>query len=134
MNFETLGKHVINSYVFKGSEEIPFLAPRGVFATEKNLFVSDTGRNRVFIWNDLPTTTYQEPDVILGQPDVLETARNSGGGVTASTLQYPSGIWSNGEILIVGDAWNHRVLLWHSLPTKNGQPADVVLGQPDFES
>jgi len=134
MNFETLGKHVTNSYVFKGSEEMPFLAPRGVFATKRNLFVSDTGRNRIFIWKDLPTTEYQEPNVILGQSDVSETGRNSGGEVTASTLHYPSGIWSNGKILMVADAWNHRVLLWYSLPTKNGQPADVVLGQPNFES
>ncbi len=132
MNFESLGEHVDNSYVFKGSKEMPFLAPRGVFVANNHLFVSDTGRNRVFIWNDLPTVEFQEPDVVLGQSDVLETGRNSGGVVTAKTLLYPSGIWSNGKILIIGDAWNHRVLVWHSLPTKNGQPADIVIGQPDF--
>ena len=134
MNFETLGKQVTNSYIFKGSEEMPFLAPRGVYAANNQLFVSDTGRNRVFIWNEIPKTEYQEPDVVLGQIDNTETGRNSGGEATASSLHYPSGIWSNGSILIVADAWNHRVLIWHSLPTENGQPADVVLGQPDFES
>jgi len=134
MNFETLGKQVTNSYIFKGSKEIPFLAPRGVFVAKNKLFVSDTGRNRVFIWNSIPTSEYQEPDVVLGQLEIEDTGRNSGGEVTASTLHYPSGIWSDGKILIVADAWNHRVLIWRSLPTKNGQPADVVLGQPDFES
>ncbi|MEM7485892.1 MAG: hypothetical protein AAF348_11855 [Bacteroidota bacterium] len=134
MNFSTLGPHVSNSYVFKGSEQIPFLAPRGVFTAKNQLFVSDTGRNRVFIWHQIPKTEYEEPDVILGQSDILETGRNSDSNVTSQTLHYPSGIWSNGTILIVGDAWNHRVLIWHSLPTLNGQPADVVLGQPDFES
>lgn len=134
MNFETLGEHVTNSYVFKGSEEIPFLAPRGVFTTENKLFVSDTGRNRVFIWNEIPNKEYQKPDIVLGQVDSTETGRNSGGVATASTLQYPSGIWSDGTIVIVADAWNHRVMIWHSLLTKNGQPADVVLGQPDFKS
>ena len=134
MNFETLGKHVTDSYVFKGSEEMPFLAPRGVFTMENKLFVSDTGRNRIFIWNEIPKTEYQEPDIVLGQVDATETGRNAGGIATASTLHYPSGIWSNGTIVIVADAWNHRVLIWHSLPTQNGQPADVVLGQPDFES
>ena len=132
MNFETLGPHVTNSYVFKGSEKMPFLAPRGVFVANNHLFVSDTGRNRVFIWNSIPTSEYQEPDVVLGQLEIEDTGRNSGGEVTASTLQYPSGIWSDGKILVV--AWNHRVLIWHSIPTENGQPADVVLGQPDFES
>lgn len=134
MNFETLGKHVSNSYIFKGSELMPFLAPRGVFIAKNHLFVSDTGRNRVFIWKKLPTTEYQEPDVVLGQSDVSETGRNSGGEVTANTLHYPSGIWSNGKILIVADAWNHRVLIWQKLPTINGQPADIVVGQQDFES
>ena len=134
MNFETLGPHVTNSYVFKGSEKMPFLAPRGVFVANNHLFVSDTGRNRVFIWNSIPTSEYQEPDVVLGQLEIEDTGRNSGGEVTASTLQYPSGIWSDGKILVVADAWNHRVLIWHSIPTENGQPADVVLGQPDFES
>jgi len=134
MNFDTLGPHVKNSSVFKGSEKMPFLAPRGVFTANKHLFASDTGRNRVFIWKNLPTTEYREPDVILGQSEVSETGRNSGGAVSACTLHYPSGIWSDGKILIVADAWNHRVLIWHSLPTKNGEAADVVLGQPDFNS
>jgi hypothetical protein len=54
--------------------------------------------------------------------------------VSAQTLQYPSGIWSDGVRLVVADAWNHRVLLWHQLPERPGQPADVVIGQPDFTS
>ncbi|SIT14078.1 hypothetical protein SAMN05421766_11330 [Zobellia uliginosa] len=134
MNFETLGPNVTNSYIFKGSEQTPFLAPRGVFVANNHLFVSDTGRNRVFIWKQLPTSEYQEPDIVLGQSNISETGRNSGGLVSENTLHYPSGIWSDGRVLIVGDAWNHRVLIWHTLPTKNGQAADVVVGQPDFRS
>ncbi|MGB6035513.1 MAG: hypothetical protein WBG42_04545 [Cryomorphaceae bacterium] len=134
MDFETLGEHVANARIFKGSEATPFLAPRGVFEAEGKLFVSDTGRNRVFIWNSIPTAEFQEPDVVLGQLETTDIGRNSGGAVTAHTLQYPSGIWSDGKILIVADAWNHRVLIWHSLPTQNGQAADVVIGQADFES
>lgn len=126
----TLGPHVENAYAFKGSKAFPFLAPRGICAANGHLFVSDTGRNRVFIWHTLPTSEYQEPDIILGQTELGETGRNSGGAVSGTTLQYPSGIWSNGQQLVVADAWNHRVLIWHALPQQNGQPADVVLGQP----
>ena len=72
--------------------------------------------------------------MVLGQTDNSNTGRNAGDSVNASSLQYPSGVWTNGKKLIVADAWNHRVLIWHSMPTKNGQPADVVLGQMDFES
>jgi hypothetical protein len=134
MNVETLGDHVSNARLFKGSEATPFLAPRGVFTAGDNLFVSDTGRNRVFVWNSIPSSEFQEPDVVLGQVDSKEIGRNSGGEVAAHTLHYPSGIWSDGQKLIVADAWNHRVLVWHTMPTKNGQEADVVIGQPDFQS
>ena len=133
MNFETLGDKVKNARLFKGSKDHPFLAPRGVFVANNMLFVSDTARNRVFIWKTIPTTEFQEPDVILGQTDINDTERNSGGLTAANTLLYPSGIWSDGKKLIVADAWNHRVLIWHTLPTKNAQPADVVVGQKDFE-
>lgn len=122
------------SRLFRGSSQRPFLAPRGVWAIDGRLFVSDTGQNRVFIWHQLPTTEFTEPDIVLGQPDSVETGRNAGKATGADTLQYPSGLWSDGERLIVADAWNHRVLIWHRLPTQSGQPADVVLGQPDFSS
>lgn len=134
MNYTTLGTNVTNSYVFKGSQRKPFLAPRGVFVATNRLFVSDTGQNRVFIWNSIPTSEFQEPDVILGQEGIEDSGRNSSSEVSSKTLQYPSGIWSDGEKLIVADAWNHRVLIWNTLPTKNAQPADVVVGQPNFET
>ena len=134
MDFKTLGDQVTNGRIFRGSEQKPFLAPRGVFVAKNKLFVSDTGQNRVFIWHTIPTTEFQEPDVILGQLEVEDSGRNSGGDVNASTLQYPSGLWSDGETLIVADAWNHRILIWHSIPTSNAQPADVVLGQPSFDT
>jgi hypothetical protein len=117
---------------FKGPESTPFLAPRGVFFKNGQLFVADTGRNRVFIWNEQPGTLFAEPDVVLGQGDAEGTGRNAGGEVSASSLQYPSGLWSDGQRLIVADAWNHRVLIWHTMPTGVAQPADVVIGQPDF--
>ena len=132
MDFSTLGNQVENAYLFKGSAQKPFLAPRGVFVSNGKLFVSDTGQNRVFIWNSIPQSEFQEPDVVLGQQDAVSSGRNSGGNVTSQTLHYPSGIWSDGIKLIVCDAWNHRVLVWNKLPQNNAQPADVVLGQPDF--
>jgi hypothetical protein len=123
------------SLPFKGGQdEANFLAPRGVFMKNSMLFVSDTGRNRVFIWKKIPSQTTAEPDIVLGQHLTSDTSRNSGGDVSACSLQYPSGIWSDGKKLIVADTWNHRVLIWNQMPQTHGQPADVVIGQPDFES
>ncbi len=125
---------VIKTQLFKGTENSPLLAPRGVFLAGGKLFVADTAQNRLFIWKKLPTTEHQSPDVVLGQAEKAQTGRNASGRVSASTLFYPSGIWSDGEKLIVADAWNHRVLIWWTMPTTDGQAADVVIGQPDFAS
>ncbi|HNE28783.1 MAG TPA: hypothetical protein PLW66_06425, partial [Saprospiraceae bacterium] len=42
---------------FRGPEGTPFLAPRGVFIKNGQLLVSDTGRNRVFVWRQIPEGT-----------------------------------------------------------------------------
>ncbi len=118
---------------FYGDEGNPFLAPRGVHTIHDKLIVADTAQNRVFIWNKLPSSTYQRPDIILGQLLATGTQRNAGGATDAASLLYPSGVWSDGYKLIIADAWNHRVLIWNEFPSHNGQPADVVIGQPDMQ-
>jgi len=123
---------VRSARVFRGDAGNPLLAPRGVWTVGGRLLVADTGQNRVFIWNTLPNREFAPPDVLLGQAETHATGRNAGHAADATTLHYPSGLWSDGQRLAVADAWNHRVLLWHTFPTRHGQPADVVLGQVDF--
>jgi hypothetical protein len=53
---------------------------------------------------------------------------------TAAHLYAPRGVWLDATRLVVADSGNHRVLIWHSVPTRDGVDADVVLGQPDFVS
>lgn len=108
--------------VFNGSSHEPFLAPRGVHYSHHGLLVADTGRNRVLFWSSVQKASFQEPDLILG---------NQEKEVSASSMHYPSGVWTNGIQLAVADAWNHRVLLWLNFPVRNFQPADVIIGQPD---
>ncbi|MEL7120877.1 MAG: hypothetical protein AAFO07_15600 [Bacteroidota bacterium] len=133
LTIESLPKLVETRQVFLGAEESPLLAPRGVFLVKNRLIVADTAQNRVFIWNNLPKEQTQKADIVLGQAAKSETGRNASGTVNASSLFYPSGIWSDGTKLIVADAWNHRVLIWLTFPTQDGQPADVVVGQADFK-
>lgn len=123
-----------NAIFFYGAPDSPFLAPRGVFLSPLgHLIVSDTGQNRVFIWNQIPTESQVSPDVVIGQADSFQTGRNIDQKSVNTGLQYPSGIWSDGVRLAIADAWNHRVLLWNQMPTGERQPADVVLGQNNLE-
>jgi hypothetical protein len=54
------------------------------------------------------------------------------GTPTASQLYAPRGVFLDDDWLVVADSGNHRILLWRGSPTHDGQPADVVLCQPDF--
>jgi hypothetical protein len=49
-------------------------------------------------------------------------------------MYSPRGVFLGAEQLVVADSGNHRVLIWHGLPERDEQPADVVLGQPDGQS
>lgn len=105
--------------------------PRGAVLLEPDgpLLVSDTGHHRVLIWHRRPRTDRQPADLVLGQPDFVHEGRNAKGDVTAATLNVPSGIAAGAGVIAVADAWNHRVLIWHGVPTRANQPADVILGQ-----
>ncbi len=53
---------------------------------------------------------------------------------TPVQMYGPRGVFLSDEALIVADTGNHRVLIWFGDSFTDHQPADVVLGQPDFYS
>ena len=70
------------------------------------------------------------PDVWLGAPAPGGLALPSA-SPTLAWMYSPRGVFFDDRHLVVADSGNHRVLIWHGLPTHDEQPADVVLGQPD---
>lgn len=68
--------------------------------------------------------------VVVGQPNFTSNSA----GTTQSRVDRPHIPFSDGQRFIVPDLGNHRVLIWNSIPTQNGQSTDLVLGQPDFTS
>jgi hypothetical protein len=104
----------------------------GATKTPRLLFVADGGNNRVLRYS--PATSLTTPDLVLGQPNLLSNVANRGGLPGLDTLANPAGVDSDGTRLVVGDYNNSRVLLWLTMPTTNGQAADVVLGQPNGQS
>ncbi len=103
--------------------------PLGVASDGRIVAVADTANNRVLIWNSIPSQNGQSADIVLGQPDFKTLSPVV---VTASSMRAPQGVWIQNGKLFVADTQNNRVLIWNSIPTKNNQGADLVLGAPNF--
>jgi uncharacterized protein (TIGR03437 family) len=117
------------------------------------LWIADSNRlggtpdnNRVLRFSDVATypNPIEDPTVpgstcgvcrgvaslVLGQPDFVSSDAPLPPSQTG--MRNPTGIATDGTHVVVADTDNNRVLIWLSPPQSNGQPADVVIGQPDF--
>jgi uncharacterized protein (TIGR03437 family) len=112
--------------------------PQGVWIQNGRLYVADTGNNRVLIYNQIPTSNGAAADVVLGAPDfttfVEPDLTQQKTNATASLVLNPVAVSSDGAHVFVTDLGYNRVLVWNSIPTTNGVPADVAIGQPDMVS
>jgi len=106
--------------------------PKTVATAGTKLVVADAGNNRVLIWNAIPASDAVAADLVLGQAVLTSCAANRGGTADATTLSFPTAVWSDGTRLVVADSNNNRVLVWNTIPTASGQAADLVLGQTSF--
>ena len=106
--------------------------PESVFILGQRLFVGDKNNDRVMIWNDLSTAVNgQDADIVLGQANFVSRSN----AITASNLNDPEAIHSDGTHLFVADYTNNRVLIWDDVNNlSSGLAADRVLGQADFAS
>lgn len=104
--------------------------PTAVASNGQILAVADTENNRVLIWNSIPSSIAAPADIVLGQEKFDSIQQPI--VVTASSFRGPQGVWIQNNRLYVADTQNHRVLIWRTIPTRNNQPADVVLGQGNF--
>ena len=109
--------------------------PTGIAPCGNALAVADAWNHRVLIWREAPRASHTPAEIVLGQKNFSDSESNRGqADPTAATLFWPYGVHWDGARLWVADTGNRRVLMWNGLPTTNGQPADLVLGQADFTS
>ncbi|MBV8819102.1 MAG: hypothetical protein JO022_12145, partial [Acidobacteriaceae bacterium] len=114
-----------------GQTASSFRTPTGVASDGNILAVADTDNNRVLIWKTIPASVGQAADIVLGQKDFTTVAPV----ITDNrSFRGPQGLWIQGTRLFVADTQNHRVMVWNNIPTSNFQPADYVLGQPNFNA
>jgi sugar lactone lactonase YvrE len=97
------------------------------------LYVADTRNNRVLSWPSAASfTTHAAADMVFGQGNDFTTNTANKGGVSASSLNHPSGLAVDGNAnLYVADTQNNRVLEYDN-PAVNDAIADHVLGQSNF--
>ncbi len=97
----------------------------GNLATDgKRLALADRNNNRILIWNSLPSSN-EQPDLVIGQKDF--TSNNPGSAL--DKLNWPVGVALSNNKLVVADTYNHRILVWDSFPSSNGQAADFELNE-----
>lgn len=103
-----------------------FNRPTGIASDGTHLLLADTWNNRILIWNSPPTSNVP-PDLVLGQ----ESFYTNNPGTGPNQLNWPMGVSTDGQHVVVADTNNDRILIWNTFPTRSGQPADLVIqGQP----
>ncbi len=112
-----------------------FSVPTGICKCGNGLAVADAWNHRILIWYNIPKDSHVSADLVLGQTNFIDNIPNRGNQQpAANTLHWPYGIFYCQGKLFVADTGNRRLLIWNQLPTENGQPADIVLGQPNMIS
>lgn len=98
-----------------------------------NLFVSDTGNNRVLLFAaPFLNPGVVQPGAVYGEPDFVTFKPST---VSASTLSAPTGVAVDAlGNLWVSDSGNHRILRFPAGSSAPARTADTVLGQKDFIS
>ena len=120
-----------------------------LFVVDSNKVSATPAQNRVLIYDNVSSFIYPPtaeipqglrcpvcigpdrggPNVVVGQPDFVTTTTPY---ITQNGFQTPTGVASDGNILVVADTDNNRVMIWKTIPTTNDANADIVLGQPNF--
>lgn len=111
------------------------LHPIGVTVAGGRVYVSEWDSNRVHAF-DLARPTQGglslESVAYLGQINDTGAAPNRG-GISASAISLPAGLFSDGKRLFVADSANHRVLAFDlTQPPATGSAAALALGQPSL--
>lgn len=94
-------------------------SPQSIASDGDQLFVADTGNNRVLAYATIPTANGASATIVLGQGDFTHVAANddlqtgtAGSGRTARTLSAPNGVAVVDGLLAVTDTGNSRVVVY----------------------
>ncbi len=109
-------------------------SPQGLALGNSRLYVTDTGNNRVLLFNISPASISNGQNAlsVLGQPNFT----TSGADNTNVKMNNPRDVAYDvaNQRLFVAQAGNHRVSVFDVVSTTTGEAAVNILGQPSFAS
>lgn len=111
-----------------GTSATAMTGPQTAIVHDGKLLVLEYDNRRILIWNTKPSTTNAPADVVIGQANMT----SSSGTCNDTNLADPESFAIVNGALVVADSTHHRVLIWNTIPTSSGTPADKVIGQADF--
>lgn len=72
-------------------------------------------------WNTFQNDSFQPADIVLGQSDFTKAANDDAdqdgvpyAGPSAGVVDYLTGVFGYGDLLVVSDCYNDRVLVFRS--------------------
>ena len=130
----TIGGAAATSVVVVNDTTITAIASAGTVGSASVTVTGPGGTstaNGLFIFAVLPVfTNNMDATSVVGQASfTANVATPSQVGTSPLTV---SAISATGKLAVADNSG--RVLLWNTIPTSNGVPADVVVGRPDFAS
>jgi hypothetical protein len=84
--------------------------PSSVSSDGTRLFVCDYFNNRVLVWNAIPSSSGQAASYVIGQPNFTSSTANNG-GLSASRLSGPLGVFVDSTRVFTTDSTNNRILI-----------------------
>jgi hypothetical protein len=107
--------------------------PHAITFWQDKLCVSDAGNNRILIWDQCPSKSGANADILLGQADASNVDFNqSFYWPRCNTLNMPYGMSATGDWLLVADTANSRMLGWNIEQVDTAGDAAALFGQKDF--
>ena len=127
-----IGQPNFQSWLVNYSDSVAYGPVNSAVSSKGMLAVAEQSGGSVKIWYKIPEKNSQPADVEVGNQSFSQI-RN--GPSRAYAESFDGVAWSpDGNKLIATCGSQNRVLIWNSIPQTNGQPADVVIGQPNFTS
>jgi NHL repeat len=110
--------------------------PHAIAFANGGVFVADAGNNRIMLWRRTPSANNTPCDVLVGQakPNLVEH-NQANYFPDAACLNMPYGATLAGELLVVADTANSRLLAWRvDALVEPGVNAHALAAQPDWNS